>query len=462
MEYKSLGKKIDFIDLAEKIADERYPFLLDSCKGYENKLGKFSFAGFNPIGVFKAKDSQIEIMKNEKWENYSCEDTISAFNEFMKSYRVKYEGKFPFNGGGVGFFSYDLCHKIEKLPRKAKDDVKIPDIFFAVYDGIFIYDHNNNETTISARGINEGKGDIIEKLEKFALSKSERFTIRNENGLFLEEGDFSSNFIKIDYLDSISKIKSYIKRGEVYQVNLTQRFSTKTNEKPWSLYKRQREINPAPFSAFLDYGEFQILSTSPERFVRTDGMKYDTRPIKGTISRGKSREEDEKNKKILSASEKDKSELLMIVDLERNDLGKISVPGSVKVDEIFALEEYPAVFHLVSNISAQVREDVQLDDLIKSVFPGGSITGTPKIRAMEIIDELEPTQRNIYTGSLGYIDFNGNMDLSIVIRTILVKAGRAFFQAGGAIVWDSEEESEYEETLVKSRALKRALKGRME
>ena len=462
MEYKSLGKKIDFIDLAEKIADERYPFLLDSCKGYENKLGKFSFAGFNPIGVFKAKDSQIEIMKNEKWENYSCEDTISAFNEFMKSYRVKYEGKFPFNGGGVGFFSYDLCHKIEKLPRKAKDDVKIPDIFFAVYDGIFIYDHNNNETIISARGINEDKGDIIEKLEKFASSKSERFTIRNENGLFLEEGDFSSNFIKTDYLDSISKIKSYIKSGEVYQVNLTQRFSAKTNEKPWSLYKRQREINPAPFSAFLDYGEFQILSTSPERFVRTEGRKIETRPIKGTIARGKTREEEEKNKQILSASEKDKSELLMIVDLERNDLGKISVPGSVKVDEIFALEEYPAVFHLVSNISAQVREGVQLYDLIKAVFPGGSITGTPKIRAMEIIDELEPTQRNIYTGSLGYIDFNGNMDLNIVIRTILVKAGRAFFQAGGAVVWDSEEESEYEETLVKSRALKRALKGRME
>lgn len=462
MEYKSLGNNIDFIELAEKIADERYPFFLDSCKGYENKLGKFSFAGFDPLAVFKAKDNQIEIMKNEKWENYSCEDTISAFNEFMKSFEVKYEGKFPFHGGGVGCFSYDLRHKIEKLPRRAKDDLKIPDIFFAVYDGIFIYDHNNNETTISVRGINEEKEEILGKLEKFALSKSERFAKRNEKSLSLEEGDFSSNFIKTDYLDSISKIKSYIKRGEVYQVNLTQRFSAKINEKPWSLYKRQREINPAPFSAFLDYGEFQILSTSPERFIKTEGRRVETRPIKGTIERGKTWKEDEKNKKILSASEKDKSELLMIVDLERNDLGKVSVPGSVTVEEIFALEEYPAVFHLVSTISAQMREDVQLDDLIKAVFPGGSITGTPKIRAMEIIDELEPTQRNIYTGSLGFIDFNGDMDLNIVIRTILVKDGRVFFQAGGAIVWDSEEESEYEETLVKSRALKRALKGRME
>lgn len=250
----------------------------------------------------------------------------------------------------------------------------------------------------------------------------------------LREKYFQSNFIKNNYLDSIKRIKSYIKSGDIYQVNLTQRFSTKIEEDPWALYERQRKINPAPFAVYLDYEDFQILSTSPERFIKIEGKRIETRPIKGTIARGKTLEEDEKNKKILLSSEKDKSELLMIVDLERNDLGKISKPGSVVVEEIFALEEYPSVYHLVSTISGELKHDTELKDIIKAVFPGGSITGTPKIRAMEIIDELEPTQRNIYTGSLGYIDFNGNLDLNIVIRTIVIKNKTAYFQAGGAIV----------------------------
>jgi para-aminobenzoate synthetase component 1 len=461
MEYRKLKQETDFTLLLNKISKENYPFILDSCSGYESKLGKFSFAGFNPVGIFKAKNNKVEIMENGSWKEYSQENIIEAFNSFFNKYKKDYVGKYPFNGGGVGFFSYDLCHMIEKLPRTAKDDMKIPDIIFCIYDGIFIFDHNNKEIIISAMGLERNKDYIFDYLENFALGKDEHIFKKAEYSASLDNKIFLSNFRKNEYLESIKKIKSYIKMGEVYQVNLTQRFSAKTEEDPWVLYERQRKINPAPFAAYLDYGDFQILSTSPERFVKIEGKIIETRPIKGTIARGKNKEEDKINKEILLNSEKDKSELLMIVDLERNDLGKISKPGTVKVEEIFALEEYPSVYHLVSTITGELRVDVELKDVINAVFPGGSITGTPKIRAMEIIDELEPTQRNVYTGSLGYIDFNGNLDLNIIIRTILLKSGIAYFQAGGAIVWDSEEEAEYEETLVKSNALKKSLEGKL-
>lgn len=461
MKYKKLEKEIDFTRLLEKISKEKYPFILDSCNGYENKLGKFSFAGFNPIGIFKSKNNKVEVMEDGSWEERFQEDTIEAFNNYYKKYKKDYVGKYPFNSGGVGYFSYDLCHKIEKLPRTAKDDILVPDIFFCFYDGVFIFDHNNKEIIISALGLKKDNEEIFKDLENFALGKGEDLIKKESESLPLREKYFQSNFIKNNYLDSIKRIKSYIKSGDIYQVNLTQRFSTKIEEDPWALYERQRKINPAPFAVYLDYEDFQILSTSPERFIKIEGKRIETRPIKGTIARGKTLEEDEKNKKILLSSEKDKSELLMIVDLERNDLGKISKPGSVVVEEIFALEEYPSVYHLVSTISGELKHDTELKDIIKAVFPGGSITGTPKIRAMEIIDELEPTQRNIYTGSLGYIDFNGNLDLNIVIRTIVIKNKTAYFQAGGAIVWDSEEEAEYQETLVKSNALKRALEGKL-
>lgn len=239
---------------------------------------------------------------------------------------------------------------------------------------------------------------------------------------------------------------------------MTQRFETELREEPLTLYSKLRQVNPAPFAAYLNFQDYQILSSSPERFIRSKNKKLFTRPIKGTRPRGKNKAEDMKLKQELINSEKDKAELLMIVDLERNDFSKVAKTGTVKVPELFVLEQYPTVFHLVSQVECELDEKYDAVDCIRNTFPGGSITGAPKIRAMEIIDELEPTQRNIYTGSIGYLDFNGDMDLNIVIRTMVTKDKKAYFQVGGGIVWDSDAAAEYQESLDKGKALVEALK----
>ena len=243
----------------------------------------------------------------------------------------------------------------------------------------------------------------------------------------------------------------------MYQINYTQRFEAKLNKSPFTLYKRLRKTNKAPFASYFDFGDYQVVSSSPERFIRVKNRKIDTRPIKGTIARGKTLEEDKINKDILSKSKKDQSELLMIVDLERNDLGKISKIGSVKVSDLFYIEEYATVFQQVANVEGILKDNVTLEDIIRATFPGGSITGAPKIRAMELIGKLEKTTRNIYTGSIGYISFNGDIDLNIVIRTILCKNNIGYYQVGGGIVWDSDAQLEYEESLLKGKALMEAL-----
>lgn len=263
----------------------------------------------------------------------------------------------------------------------------------------------------------------------------------------------TSNFTKEQYINAIEKIREYIRSGDIYQANMTQRFQCTTEENPFDIYSKLRKINPAPFASFMDFGEGHIVSSSPERFIKIKNRYIETRPIKGTCPRGKNHREDLKNKKELLASEKDKAELLMIVDLERNDIGKIAKPGTVKVTELFHLETYSTVHHLVSTVIGEIDDNYDTIDCIKETFPGGSITGAPKIRSMEIIDELEPTQRNIYTGSIGYIGFDGDVDLNIAIRTIVCKGNKAYFQVGGGITWNSNANLEYEETLHKAKAL---------
>ncbi len=271
-----------------------------------------------------------------------------------------------------------------------------------------------------------------------------------------------SNFTKEKFKNSVRKIKNYIKNGDVYQVNLTQRFSGTTELSSYELYRDLRKISPAPFGAYLNFDSFHILSNSPERFIKCFDNKIQTRPIKGTRPRGKDKIEDLKLQDELLNSEKDKAELLMIVDLQRNDLGKISKVGTVKVPELFVIEPYANVNHLVATVEGELEEGKSCIDIIKATFPGGSITGAPKIRAMEIIDELENTKRNVYTGSLGYIGFDGSMDLNIAIRTIIKKDDNLYFQVGGGITWDSNEEDEYNETLYKAKSIMKALRGKYE
>ena len=330
----------------------------------------------------------------------------------------------------------------------------MPYIYYNFYDNIIIYDNLEKECYITALGmLKEKKESIDEIINK--ISKGKKVEYKNVGPIRPEL--FKSNFENKEYLQSVNEVRDYIKEGHIYIMNLTQRFTCECSRDPYEVYRDLRHINPAPFAAYMNLEGFSILSSSPERFLRKKNQKLETRPIKGTRPRGKTKEEDKANIEELMNSEKDKSELLMIVDLERNDLSRVCKPFTVKVPELFALESYATVHHLVSTVEGEVKEENDTVDLIEACFPGGSITGAPKIRSMEIIEELERTRRNIYTGSIGYIGFDGEMDLNIVIRTIHMEKGKAYFGVGGGITWESECNFEYEETLHKAAALMRAL-----
>ncbi|AOR22650.1 aminodeoxychorismate synthase component I [Clostridium taeniosporum] len=435
---------------------EKYSFFLDSGIDHK-KLGQYSFIGFNPYLTFKSKNKEIEIIINGKREVFYG-DVFDHLENLVNTYKFDYKIDIPFISGFVGYFSYDLGNSIEELPRTAFDDINIPDCYLGLYDGIIIFDHINNKTFVSAIGIKENCEEIIERIIN-KIKENERNHIEHNLSVSKKNTEFECNFTKEEYIQAIEKIRSYIKAGDVYEVNLSQRFSCDLDHTPYELYVKLRNINPAPFANFIDFGDGCIVGSSPERFLKVRKGIIETRPIKGTIGRGKTQEEDNKNKEKLLNSEKDKSELLMIVDLERNDLGKISKTGTVKVSQILGIEEYATVYHLVSTVVGEIKDNYSTVECIKAMFPGGSITGAPKIRSMEIIDELEPTRRSAYTGSVGYIGLNGNVDLNIVIRSIICKNKKAYFQAGGAIVWDSNPELEYEETLCKVKALMDAIRA---
>ncbi|MDM8129386.1 aminodeoxychorismate synthase component I, partial [Paraclostridium benzoelyticum] len=357
------------------------------------------------------------------------------------------------------YLSYDIGNYIEKLPRTAIDDTNVYDLYFGFYNFVIVVDHLVNKTFIATPGIDEQvELDILKDIEMKILNADKK-DLKFEINEYTDKVKLNSNFKKSEYINAIEKVRDYIKQGDIYQANLTQRFSGKTNLSSYQLYKRLRDVSKAPFAAFLNFENYQVLSNSPERFIKCIDNTIEARPIKGTRPRGKTVEEDIRLQEELRNSEKDKSELLMIVDLERNDLGKISEIGSVKVPELFVIEPYANVSHLVSTVTGKLKDSLSSTDVIKATFPGGSITGAPKIRAMEIIDELEPTQRNVYTGSVGYIGFNGDMDFNIAIRTLIKKDENIFFQVGGGITWDSNPEEEYQETLDKAKSIMKAVKG---
>lgn len=452
---KKLETKLDSFKIYSIFKNRNKSFFLDSGMDSE-KLGKYSFIGFDPIEELECKNHKI-VLKTDKEIVRKEGDPFEELKKITEKYKVDYSGEIPFIGGIVGNFSYDLCHYVEKLPRTAKDDVEFPDLSIGVYDGIIAIDHQKEESYIIAVGFKKEAEVIIDKIEK-TIKENEKKGIQIELVNSKIKPEFKSNFKSKElYKESIEKVRSYIESGDVYQVNLTQRFESEIDITPFELYAKLRHINPAPFASYIDLGDFKIVSSSPERFIKIKNGVIETRPIKGTINRGKTPDEDKANREQLCNSEKDKAELLMIVDLERNDLSRVAKIGTVKVRELFHLEEYATVYHLVATVTAEVKENIDAIDCIKASFPGGSITGAPKIRAMEVIDELEPTQRNIYTGAIGYIGFNGDTDLNIVIRTVLCKGNKVYFQVGGGITWDSNPELEYQETLHKAEAMIKAI-----
>ena len=443
---KEIKTKLSSFEIFTIFRNEENSFILDSAMD-EKKLGRFSFISSNPFKVLKYKDT----LKNP----------LDNLQEELKKYKAQNKTHLPFIGGAVGYLSYDLGNYMERLPRTAIDDTGVYDLYFGLYNWVIVVDHLENKTYIATPDLYiEEESKIIKKIEG-QINEAEKAGI---DSICYEEKEvektrLKSNFTKNEFENAVRKVQDYIRQGDIYQANLTQRFSGKTTLSSYELYRDLRRISPAPFGAFLNFEHNHILSNSPERFIKCVDKKVETRPIKGTRPRGKNREEDLMLQEELRNSEKDRAELLMIVDLERNDIGRISKIGSVKVPELFVIEPYANVNHLVATVVGEVKDDKDCIDVIKATFPGGSITGAPKIRSMEIIDELEPTQRNVYTGSIGYIGFNGDMDLNIAIRTIIKQDDNVYFQVGGGITWDSNPEDEYQETLDKAQSIMKALRG---
>ncbi len=429
-------------------------FFLDSVVDAE-EYGRYSYVGAQPFLVFESKGRRIEIQRRGADAEEVEGDPFEVLQGLLREYHVpRPAGAPPFFGGAVGYFGYDLRHHIEECTALAADDYPVPDCWLGFYDAVIAVDHREGEAYVCSVG--DEAGERVEELEA-ALDSTGAEPIPSEGAPV--EGRLRSNFTREQYVAAVRRTKEYVAAGDIIQANLSQRFSAPLTADPFDVYLRLRRANPAPFAAWLDCGETTVASSSPELFLRVEGRDVVTRPIKGTRPRGRTEAEDAALREALLGSEKDRAELLMITDLERNDLGRVCEYGSVRVPELFTVETYATVHHLVATVKGALREGVDGGDLLRASFPGGSITGAPKIRAMEIVDELEPTRRGVYTGAIGYIGFDGDMELNIAIRTLVMKDDMVHFQVGGGIVADSDPEAEYEETLDKGKGLMEALRA---
>ena len=442
----------------ERFHQRPFSFFLDSATNLLG-LGQYSFIGSDPFLIVKSRGPEITLLYQDREEHIKG-NPFDVLDELLKTYALEPNSiPTPLAGGVVGYFGYDLCHFVEHLPSTAINDLQLPECYLAFYDCIVTIDHLKGKTYITSTGFPELEESKRAARARERLEEMEQLLtapVVVGNNLFCEcaqGASLSSNFTPQDYMKAVQIIRDYIAAGDVFQVNLSQRFEANLPLPPYQLYERLRQINPASFAAYLNFDELTILSASPERFLRVRGDFVDTRPMKGTRPRGNSEAADLALAMELQNSDKDRAENVMIVDLERNDLGRVCRFGSVKVDELLTLEKYSTVFQLTSNVRGTLSPNNSRIDLLKACFPGGSITGAPKVRAMEIIDELEPTKRGVYTGSIGYLSFDRTMDLNIVIRTIIVKDRKVYFHVGGGIIYDSEPEAEYQETLDKAKAL---------
>lgn len=441
------------------------PYFEDSAALFA-PLANMSWAVFLDSGFPFSRQGRYDIIAAEpvcklltRGENTTIVDhgttTVSTENPFdLVKKKLTGKGRFasnlPFSGGAIGYFSYDLARRLERLPKIAKDAEKIPEMAVGIYEWAVIVDHQRRESWLVS---SDQQKNLARIMSRFSQLKPVP-----EQASFQVCGAIRSNMSRQAYAAAFERIKHYLKEGDCYQVNLAQRFSAQCKGNVWTAYQRLRKMNAAPFSCFLNFPEVQVLSSSPERFLKVVNGRVETKPIKGTRPRKINRSEDQLQLYDLATSSKDRAENVMIVDLLRNDISKTCIEGSVKVPKLFDIESFATVHHLVSTISGQLRPDRHALDLLSSCFPGGSITGAPKIRAMEIIEELEPSRRGIYCGSIGYIGFDGNMDTNIAIRTLVHSHNSVRFWAGGGIVNDSALDAEYQESFDKAAAMLDLLK----
>ena len=475
-----LGDTVDPADACARFLDLPYVLFLDSA-ATQHPDAHYSFLAADPAIVVRSKGKVAE-----KWSssdgNWSplVGDALSAARSLLPDEPAEpISGLPPFQGGIAGYVGYDWSAVLERLPRPRFDDLAIPDVMLGLYDWVIAWDHRIGTAWLISTGLPEvgsvrprrarermdmvrerlgGRADgrtggRVDRRAGPTSPEAPSYPVPHVEGA--EKIGLRSTFTRAGYLDAVRRVREYIRAGDIFQANLSQRFQSPWMDAPYELYRKLRLRNPAPFAAYLDFGDVAVLSASPERFLRLDEDRrhIETRPIKGTRPRGLGPMHDAALGRALAESAKDQAENVMIVDLLRNDLSRVCRPGTVRVPELFALEHHPTVHHLVSTVVGEIEAGVSAFDLIRAAFPGGSITGAPKVRAMEIIAELEPTQRAVYCGSIGYVSITGAMDTSIVIRTYLALNGHVYFQAGGGIVADSDPELEYGETLDKARGL---------
>jgi anthranilate synthase component 1 len=442
----------------------RYACLLESVEGGE-KIARYTFVGAHPAEVFRYVNGAC-VLESESRISWVQSNPLDFLRNRIQRYRpVRVPGLPPLVAGAIGYFSYDMVRLFERIPDKARNDIGTDDAVMMFYLGLVVFDHVRHRVWVVRNVFTEGAGSLRSKYRAAAREISETRRLlelpldehRPERNRRAKPPRVESNFTRPQFLAAVRKSKQYIRAGDIFQVVISQRFSARTDANPFEIYRALRVLNPSPYMYFLKLGDTAVVGSSPEMLVKVQGREAFYRPIAGTRPRGKDESEDQRLAAELAADAKERAEHIMLVDLGRNDLGRVCEYGSVKVERLEFVERYSHVMHLVSTLRGRLRPDVDCFDALAACFPAGTVSGAPKVRAMEIIDELEPTRRGIYAGAILYLDFSGNLDSCIAIRTLVVKKGLASVQAGAGLVADSVPEREFQETVNKARALIAAL-----
>ena len=452
------------ISAFQKIDDRKFSFLLESVEGGE-KWGRYSFIGNSASHSFRSKGDTFEILKDgEVLHKGRGKDPLKILEALLAEYKPVMHDSLPrFFGGAVGYLNYDMVRFFERIPELLSKDLDLYDCYLTITDTLLIFDNLKQKVMVIANVFLDGQKPL-EQTYREAQEKIKTIIAKLQSKILpspRQKSSFPSplcsNLSQADFMEKVERAKEYIKAGDVIQVVLSQRFSTQIHCAPFDIYRALRSINPSPYLFYLKMDDFVLLGGSPEVMVRLEGRRIELRPLAGTRRRGRTSKEDQELERGLLTDEKEKAEHIMLVDLGRNDVGRVAEIGSVEVTELMGVERYSHVMHIVSNIQGTLALGKNAFDVFRAAFPAGTVSGAPKIRAMEIIEELEPVRRGPYAGAVGYFSFSGNMDTCITIRSIFIKGGKAYVQVGAGIVADSVPEKEYEETLNKAQAIFRAI-----
>ena len=450
----------------KRLERDRYSFLLESVEGSE-RWARYSFLGTRPQRIFKARGDQVEIIENGKTEKLTSSAPLQLLEKLMKGYRpVTVAGVPPFFGGALGYVAYDAVEQFHQIKNDKSDPLGMPEIFFLFVQTLVAFDNLKHTIKVidNARvepttNLRRAYDQSVERIRRVISSLQKKPRGIEPRDLSQGKGTrkFRSNLTQEKFKRAVSRAKDYIKAGDIIQAVLCQRLRTETDSDPFEIYRALRYVNPSPYMFYLELEELRVIGSSPETMVRLTGDTIELRPIAGTRRRGATPEEERELEADLLADPKERAEHIMLVDLGRNDVGRVAAIGSVEVNELMAIERYSHVIHIVSNVRGKLAAGKTPFDLFVSAFPAGTVSGAPKVRAMQIISELEPHKRALYAGAIGYFGYNGNLDTCIVIRTIVMKGKKVFINAGAGIVADSDPALEYQETLNKARAMLKAV-----